>query len=51
MDLSTDAVHERIATLVARQAGFAHPVRLLVIGSAVPQGPSQAVPVLTLPPR
>lgn len=51
VDLTTDALHERIATLMARQAGFAHPVRLLVIGSAVPQGPSQAVPVLTLPPR
>lgn len=31
--LSAEAVQQRIAVLAARQAGFAHPVRLLVVGT------------------
>ena len=48
VDLSAAALQARIATLAAQQARFAHPVRLLVIGTAMPPGPASA-PVLVLP--
>jgi hypothetical protein len=35
LNLSDEAVGARIALLTARQAGFAHPVRLLVVGTPV----------------
>lgn len=46
--LPADALRERIAILSARRAAFHHPVRLLVIGTAVPAVLGD-IPVLKLP--
>ncbi len=50
VDLPAAALQARITTLAAQQARFAHPVRLLVIGTAMPPGPTPAS-VLVLPQR